>query len=618
MVKRTVALISIVSLGTLFAAAEKASAAPGFSVSPASKAFGTIEPGFDSVPTVFTVTNTGSSNLVISSVVLGGSNPGQFAITGNECTSAVPAGNSCAIYVVFSPRVSSTSRWALAQVRITSNAAGSPHLIGLGGFNSAGGPQPDSAFKQSTGSPVPTANAPCDLVVGYIKNQKGTPDPPDLLMTDSILDQITVRNGDGHGNFPKQAPSSPTGTQGTRSCGVAVGDLDSDGRDEAVVSNRDSDDLSVFDEDDDGGLLPGPDLVPTGDEPETPELGDVDGDGDLDIVVPNTGDDDVSVIENDGDGNFTPDPTPVPSDPSGPPGAEPGESDLADMDDDGDLDIVVPNEGNDDVAVIENDGNGDFTPDTSPTPTGDQPTDAETADMDDDGFPDAVVPDRGDDQVEVLDNDGSGDLEPDPSPTPTDGGPTDVDLGDIDGDGEEDAAITAEDDGKINIYLGDGDGDFSGQPPGTPLDTQSTDPPLSLHDINEDGVVDILTTDDEGDVPLFLNRLDPESAFRKGTRLKAKHRQRFNRRGVVTYVYCQMVCNYSLRGKGLRKVQRKLGGNRWHRIVIPFTPRKRRSVARDLAAGTRPTVRVIGLSQGARKSRKVTLTEPREPYPVTG
>lgn len=585
------------------------------SVSPSTKNFGKVQTGSASIPEAFTVTNTGSSAFVVTSISYPGADPAAFEVASSSCGGTLLPAASCTVTVVFAPATTGTKA---ATLRIATSSSGLVGTAGLGGTGSQTGPQPESAFKQSTGSPVPTANAPCDLVVGYIKNQKGAsitpelPPAPDLILTDSVLDEVAVRNGNGKGSFPDAAPRSPTGTGGDRSCGTAAGDLTRDGHDDVVVSNEDSDDVSVIDGEDDGGLDPTPTVVPVGDDPDQPELGDIDDDGDIDVVVPNTGDDDASVLENDGDGDLIPDPSPVPT------GDQPEEGDLGDVDGDGDPDFVVPNAGDDDISVLENDGDGNFAPDPAPTPTGDDPRDSELGDMDDDGCLDAVVSNFADDTVSILIGDCNGNFDPDASPDPTSDGPTDIELGDIDGDGDEDAAILGEEDGKIDIYLGDGDGDFDEQAPGTPIPTDSDLPPLALDDINGDDVPDVIGTDERGAVPLYLNRLDPDSALRKGMRLKGRKYQRYNRRGVYVDIRCSVSCDYGLKGKGLESRSRIIRGKRWVRVLIPFTADQKRVIEKQLARNRAPRVKVTGFAQDAVKQRYIYLRAPRDPYPVTG
>ena len=106
------------------------------SVSPASLAFGSVTTGTLSTTQNITVSNTGTANLLVSSVTLTGVDLSQFTITNNGCAAAVvPAGN-CIITVRFNP---TTTGVKAAAVSIAHNAAGSPGAVALSGTGAAAG-----------------------------------------------------------------------------------------------------------------------------------------------------------------------------------------------------------------------------------------------------------------------------------------------------------------------------------------------------------------------------------------------------------------------------------------------------------------------------------------------
>lgn len=85
---------------------------------------GTISP-----PQTVTVTNTASTALSISSITLGGVNPGDFAQT-NNCGTNLAAGANCTLNVTFSPLGSGVR---VALITLTDNAIGSTQQIALTG-----------------------------------------------------------------------------------------------------------------------------------------------------------------------------------------------------------------------------------------------------------------------------------------------------------------------------------------------------------------------------------------------------------------------------------------------------------------------------------------------------
>jgi hypothetical protein len=75
---------------------------------PASVNFGTVKVGTTSTGKSVTVANVGTTTLTITSVAIGGTNPGDFAITGNTCGSSLTAGATCKITVIFTPTATGT------------------------------------------------------------------------------------------------------------------------------------------------------------------------------------------------------------------------------------------------------------------------------------------------------------------------------------------------------------------------------------------------------------------------------------------------------------------------------------------------------------------------------
>jgi hypothetical protein len=79
----------------------------------------------------FSVTNTGSANLTVTGVALGGANAGDFAIVADGCSGAVLAANqNCVVGLRFAPAVAGAKA---ATASVTDNATGSPQSIGITG-----------------------------------------------------------------------------------------------------------------------------------------------------------------------------------------------------------------------------------------------------------------------------------------------------------------------------------------------------------------------------------------------------------------------------------------------------------------------------------------------------
>ena len=103
--------------------------APVATLSSASLAFGQENMGTTSAVQGATLSNTGNASLSVSSIALGGTNPGDFAQT-NNCGSSVAAGANCTINVTFTPSATGARS---ASLYISDNASGSPQAVALTG-----------------------------------------------------------------------------------------------------------------------------------------------------------------------------------------------------------------------------------------------------------------------------------------------------------------------------------------------------------------------------------------------------------------------------------------------------------------------------------------------------
>lgn len=115
-------------------------AAPAATLTPSKLDFGSISTGTTTAAQTATLTNTGNATLNISSISVTGTNNSSFTAT-NNCGSALAAGGSCTISVVFAPSAAGTDS---ATLTVTDNAAGSPQTSTLTG--AATTPPPSADF----------------------------------------------------------------------------------------------------------------------------------------------------------------------------------------------------------------------------------------------------------------------------------------------------------------------------------------------------------------------------------------------------------------------------------------------------------------------------------------
>ena len=113
---------------------------PNATVTPSSKAFGSVINGAHSSGFAFTVTNDGTAPLNVTNVTLGGANPSQFDIVSQDCVSsspiAFPAG-TCTINVRFSP-TSLGVKHATIVIASDAGASTAPTVSGTGISNNPG------------------------------------------------------------------------------------------------------------------------------------------------------------------------------------------------------------------------------------------------------------------------------------------------------------------------------------------------------------------------------------------------------------------------------------------------------------------------------------------------
>lgn len=216
---------------------------------------------------------------------------------------------------------------------------------GDGTFSAQGSPLTVAA----TGAPVGLAAADFD----------GDGDV-DLAATDNSSQSVVPFRNDGSFAF---VAGTPVATGQTSVGRITAGDLTGDGKPELVVSDAGGTTVRVLTNNGSGAFTAGGSVtVPAG--PEGSAIGDVDGDGHADVVVASRVVDTVSVLRNDGNGTLSlaaADKHAIAA--VGGQQANPGDTALADIDNDGDLDIAVADPDTNAITVLRNDGHGGFTED---------------------------------------------------------------------------------------------------------------------------------------------------------------------------------------------------------------------------------------------------------------
>jgi hypothetical protein len=224
-----------------------------------------------------------------------------------------------------------------------------------------------------------------------------------------------------------------------------------------------------------------------GDGPYSVFCADLDGDGDLDLAVTNEGDDNVSVFKNNGDGTFQPK-----LDYSA--GDVPASVFCADLDGDGDLDLAVARPSSNSVSILKNNGNGAF--DSLVTyGVGNAPYSVFCADLDGDGDLDLAVANAYTYNVSILKNNGDGTFQ-DTVNYGVGDTPYSVFCADLDGDFDLDLATANEWGDNVSILKNSGDGTF--QPK---ADYPAGSRPLYVFcaDLDRDGDLDLAVANANSD-----------------------------------------------------------------------------------------------------------------------
>jgi len=237
---------------------------------------------------------------------------------------------------------------------------------------------------------------------------------------------------------------------------------------------------------------------------------DIDGDGDLDLVL--TGDDgdgpSAAVYKNVGDttGNGFPNFSPLDLNLTG---VVAGTADFVDLEGDGDMDLVITGSTSADInnpqpltTVLENDGTGNFTGVSNDLP-GVAISSSDIADIDGDGDPDLVLTGAEEGLIApqfaaaVYENDGSGSFSNVGAGSISGVGLGSSTFGDIDGDGDQDLVVTGATGSildprpSVAVYENDGEGGFTRTTAGLTEVAGSTS---NFADLDGDGDQDLIVT----------------------------------------------------------------------------------------------------------------------------
>jgi len=326
----------------------------------------------------------------------------------------------------------------------------------------------------------------------------------DLLSVDTGAQTLSILRNRGNGSFRAEERFAA----GQRPRAIATADFNGDGRTDLAVVNLDSQDISILLGQGDGTFLPQQKVAMTG-FPRAIAVGRINGDNHTDMVVTSLSGNQASVFLGRGDGTFQSERI-VNIRRSGETRAsQPRSVALADMNKDGNADLVVGNAGTDTVAILFGDGNGNF---GAPEEffVGNFPLSVAVSDLNRDGALDVIVVNGNDPQaaggspgrVSTVYGNGEGGLDVSTRrAVATGNNPRDMILLDLDGDGNLDAATVELNEDRVYIHNGQG----ATIAPGNSTRTGRNPNTLTAARLSTILLPDIITTNEDNTVSVLRN-----------------------------------------------------------------------------------------------------------------
>jgi hypothetical protein len=192
---------------------------------------------------------------------------------------------------------------------------------------------------------------------------------------------------------------------------------------------------------------------PVGSAPRFVALADLNGDGEADLVTANAGSHDISILLGNGDGTFD-------AAVNYGAGSFPHGLALADMNGDGKIDVAVANTHSSDISILLGHGNGTFASAVS-YGTAAYPSAVSITDFNGDGIPDLAVANTYSNAISILIGNGNGTFAA-AVIYPMGTYAAWLAAGDLSGDGKADLVVVNHEADTVSVLLGIGNGTFAG------------------------------------------------------------------------------------------------------------------------------------------------------------
>jgi hypothetical protein len=285
---------------------------------------------------------------------------------------------------------------------------------------------------------------------------------PDFILADSITNQIHIGLNTSKTIFFQFSPSyaiNEAFTTGNKPVKIIVGDLDLDGKVDVITLNAKSNTISIFKNlSSKGTAFFGEKIeIETGKNPSGIYLADLNNDGLLDIVITNKDDNTISIFQNSSTINKILFSNKINLSVQN----KPNSVTCIDINNDNFLDIIVTNNGSNTITILDNNSNGNLNSASFTNKVNfeaeKQPFDIAGDDIDGDGYVDLVVSNFESNSISVFRNaNQTGPISTSSLNNKvnflTEDGPTALTIGDYDNDGKPDIGVYNSLNGRISIF----------------------------------------------------------------------------------------------------------------------------------------------------------------------